>query len=60
MSCMHSRKLPRCWVEVWWGEVIWATTAAASALADSALFSSVRMSAKHRIPSTYKKGDAYV
>lgn len=53
MSCMLSRKLARCCVDVWWGEVIWATTAAASALAASTLLSSVKMSARHRIPSTY-------
>lgn len=52
MSCMLSRKLARCCVDVWWGDVIWATTAAASARAASTLLSSVRMSARHRIPST--------
>jgi len=52
MSCMLSRKLARCWVDVWCGEVIWATTAAASARATSTLLSSVRMSARHKIPST--------
>lgn len=57
MSCMLSRKLPRCCVDVWWGEVIWATTAAASALAASTLLSSVKISAKHRIPSTYTLND---
>lgn len=53
MSCMLSRKLARCCVDVWWGEVIWATTAAASARAASTLLSSVKMSARHRMPSTY-------
>lgn len=56
MSCMLSRKLARCCVDVWWGEVIWATTAAASALAASTLLSSVKMSARHRIPSTCTSG----
>ena len=58
MSCMLSRKLARCCVDVWCGEVIWATTAAASARAASTLLSSVKMSARHRIPSTCK-GDKY-
>lgn len=49
---MFSRKLVRCWVKDRCGEVTWATTAAASALVASEWLSSVKMSAKHRIPST--------
>ena len=52
ISSMLSRKLLRCWVKGRCGEVTWATTAAASARVASEWLSSVRMSAKHRTPST--------
>lgn len=52
ISSMLSRKLLRCWVKGRCGDVTWATTAAASARVASEWLSSVRMSAKHRTPST--------
>ena len=54
ISSMLSRKLLRCWVKGRCGEVTWATTAAASARVASEWLSSVKMSAKHRTPSTCK------
>lgn len=60
ISSMLSRKLLRCWVKGRCGEVTWATTAAASARVASEWLSSVRMSAKHRTPSTcrWREGTA--
>lgn len=58
ISSMLSRKLLRCWVKGRCGEVTWATTAAASARVASEWLSSVKMSAKHRTPSTCEQRES--
>ena len=55
ISSICSRKLLRCWVNVSCGDVICAITAAASAWVASEWVLSVRMSARHSIPSAYGK-----